>query len=213
MAHLAVIIDEVPAYRSGISHILERLGLDVLDLEESQLPRSEMAADVFVISISDARGRGLIRQIRDNHVDTPIVAIVPPSVDGALLQAAVLTDGAIAAVARDAPRDLIASTVGAALSDWSVLVVPGEGIRAFQSLFAKALPDATDQITEQELAMLNLLFRGVSRRAIARKLHYAPRTIDRHIQVAYRKLNATTKTDAIVRALLWGYLTSPSTEE
>lgn len=88
-------------------------------------------------------------------------------------------------------------------------MLPGEDIRAFQRLFGQVLGDYPQQVTKVELSILQFLLRGATRRNIARELHFSSRTVDRYIQAVYRKLNASGQMDAILRALLWGYLTSP----
>lgn len=111
MTHMVVVVDQIPVYRSGVSHTLREHGLDVVELDVGQLLRAKVGADAFVVSANGPNSRELIREIRASHGDTPIVAVVPSSRDGPQHHAAVLTDGAIAAVTRDAPQIALASAV------------------------------------------------------------------------------------------------------
>jgi two-component system nitrate/nitrite response regulator NarL len=207
MAHLAAVVDSSSIYRSGLAQALKKHGIDtVVEMDEAQF-RTEIQADVFIIGASSPGGRKLIREVRTHHPETPIVAIVPSSDPGPRLHAAVLTDGAMTALSREAPRAVIAAAIRVALEGWAVLVLPSEDIGGFSMRFLQVLRDVPQPITEEEAMLLQRIFQGTTRRALAEEFHVGLRTLDRHIQDVYQKLNASNHTDAILRALLWGYLT------
>lgn len=206
MAHMVGVVDDSPVYRSGLARALEDHDFDVVEMYEVHL-RRKVPLDVLVIGASGSGGRKLIRGARSDYPTTPIIAIVPSSWDGLPLHAAVLADGAVAAVSREAPKSVIVSAVSAVLDDWAVLVLPGEESRAFSMLFQHVLDDDPEPMTEDERLLLLRLFQGATRPALAEEFHFALRTVDRRIQDVYRKLNASHHTDAVLRALLWGYLT------
>lgn len=66
-------------------------------------------------------------------------------------------------------------------------------------------------LTEREAQVVALLARGLQTKQIARALGIAPKTADRHIQNAYRKLDVSTRAAATLRAMecglvAWGEL-------
>lgn len=207
MANSVGVADPNPIYRRGLCQALKEQDLRVCEMEEGQLGAG-MQVGALVVHAIGPHGRELIRDIRTRHPDTPIVAVVAPSWTRPPMHLAALTDGAVAAISEDAPPSVIASAVWAALMDWAVVVLPGKEIEAFSALFHEMLGDDPPMI-DDDMLLLQRLFLGDTRQSLAEELHFARRTLDRRIEDLYRKLNASGRTDAIMRALLWGYLTGP----
>jgi LuxR family maltose regulon positive regulatory protein len=63
-----------------------------------------------------------------------------------------------------------------------------------------------EELTERELAVLRLLPSPLSRREIADALYVSPNTIKTHAKAIYRKLEATSREDAVARASELGLL-------
>jgi DNA-binding NarL/FixJ family response regulator len=61
-------------------------------------------------------------------------------------------------------------------------------------------PADADPLTDEERSLLALLGAGISLGEAAAELHMSPRTADRRLASARRKVGATTTTEAIVRA-------------
>ncbi len=61
-------------------------------------------------------------------------------------------------------------------------------------------------LTERELEVLQLLERGMSKRDIARTLFLSPNTIHSHTKTVYRKLGASSRSEAVQRARQTGLL-------
>ena len=68
------------------------------------------------------------------------------------------------------------------------------------------------EVTGQELAVLRLLAQGASARTIAHQLRISERTVNKHLQNAYRKLSAHDRVSALVAAASAGLL-APSFED
>lgn len=58
-------------------------------------------------------------------------------------------------------------------------------------------------LTFRERDVLSLWAKGLQRKQIAAQLHLSPQTIKKHLQNAYKKLNAHNKVQALTKA---GYL-------
>lgn len=67
-------------------------------------------------------------------------------------------------------------------------------------------PDLKLTLTARELAVLDLLPSGLIAGAIARQLGISPRTVSKHIESIYRKLNSHDRTTAVLRAQAHGLL-------
>jgi DNA-binding CsgD family transcriptional regulator len=62
------------------------------------------------------------------------------------------------------------------------------------------LTDLTD-LTDREIRVLRLAALGRTNRAIARALDISPRTVAKHLEHIYRKLDVTSRTSAVLAAL------------
>ncbi|KQR73869.1 LuxR family transcriptional regulator [Arthrobacter sp. Leaf337] len=106
----------------------------------------------------------------------------------------------------DAPNlARLAQRVEALNGSMSVDVMPGWGADVAISLPldppARTLPDVTDwKLGERELEVLQLLAAGQRNRAIAAKLHISENTVKFHLRNIYRKVGASSRTEAIAMA-------------
>lgn len=75
------------------------------------------------------------------------------------------------------------------------------GARAGSARHAHAVP-----ITDRELAVLDLMAHGLIAIAIARRLGISPRTVSKHIENIYRKLDTHDRTSAVLRSQAMGLL-------
>jgi DNA-binding CsgD family transcriptional regulator len=66
------------------------------------------------------------------------------------------------------------------------------------------------QLTDRELAVLDLAADGLITAAIARRLGISPRTVGKHLEQAYRKLGANDRVSAVLRAHSLGLVPFPA---
>lgn len=66
--------------------------------------------------------------------------------------------------------------------------------------------DMTPSLTTRELDVLRLLAKGFSNRTIAERLEVSSRTVEVHVRHIFEKLDATSRTEAVVLALRRGIL-------
>jgi DNA-binding CsgD family transcriptional regulator len=95
-------------------------------------------------------------------------------------------------------------------TDWDVEMAGGlrpvlSAVYALRGRLAPADPDACDAdtgiaLTPRELAVLDLMADGLIAPAIARRLGISPRTVSRHIENIYRKLDTHDRASTILRA-------------
>ena len=70
---------------------------------------------------------------------------------------------------------------------------------------------ALDQLTERELGVLKLAAKGITNREIARELALSSRTVQAHLSTIFTKMQVSSRTEAVVRALQKGWLTFEDT--
>jgi LuxR family maltose regulon positive regulatory protein len=59
---------------------------------------------------------------------------------------------------------------------------------------------AGEELSEREVVILRLLAAGLTKPEIARELYIAYNTVKTHTRTIYRKLDASTREDAVARA-------------
>jgi DNA-binding NarL/FixJ family response regulator len=85
----------------------------------------------------------------------------------------------------------------------------GEAVYGPTILSQKSLQmDVSPELTTRELAIVREMARGCTNREIAQTLHLSESTIEFHLRNAYGKLNATSRTDAVLSAQRLGWLDS-----
>ncbi len=67
-------------------------------------------------------------------------------------------------------------------------------------------PGPPPDLSGQELAMLQGLSRGYTRREVAEQMHFSVNTVKTHLRSAYRKLGANDRAQALTQARAWGLL-------
>jgi DNA-binding NarL/FixJ family response regulator len=65
-----------------------------------------------------------------------------------------------------------------------------------------------EQLTERELEVLALVGKGFTNKAIGVKLGISDRTVQGHLARIFNKLNASSRTEAVMRAVSFGWLPS-----
>lgn len=130
----------------------------------------------------------------------PVVALLPDETYAAEAWAA----GAHGLLLRQAgPEKLVAALQGVM-----------QGLRLFDSVFAQSTfsaksfetPILTEPLTPRELEVLQLLAEGLPNKVIARRLDISDHTVKFHVNAILSKLNAQSRTEAVVRATRLGLI-------
>jgi two-component system, NarL family, nitrate/nitrite response regulator NarL len=94
----------------------------------------------------------------------------------------------------------------------AALLAAAQGLLVFDPALAtlpsgESLPDApAAQLTARELEVLQLLAEGLANKAIAQRLGISDHTVKFHVNAIMGKLNAQSRTDAVVRATRLGLI-------
>jgi two-component system, NarL family, nitrate/nitrite response regulator NarL len=109
--------------------------------------------------------------------------------------------GVHAVLPREAPPEQIVAALYAAAA--GLVAVPAEAFAAV----LPASPEATGEtLTPREMEALEMLAEGLSNKQIAARLHISEHTAKFHVNSILNKLDAGTRTEAVMRGLRQGWL-------
>jgi DNA-binding NarL/FixJ family response regulator len=205
-----VIADQLLA-RAGLAALLaDQSGIQVV----GQVAADESLADDLDVYRPDAlvwdfgwtaktaqeRLSALIDELEPEPL-LPVLILVPDASAGdtaALLRSA----AAGGLLPRDAPPEQLAAALNAI----------AQGLLVFDPALAllpsgEPVPDApAPQLTPRELEVLHLLAEGLANKAIAQRLGISDHTVKFHVNALMSKLDAQSRTDAVVRATRLGLI-------
>lgn len=192
-----VLVEQHQALRDGLAVLLERRGFEVRGCATTAARGEEVIAehhpDVAVVGVDlpDERGTELVRRMSDRP-PCPKFVIYTGLDDPDLLEAAY----------RSGARGLVAKPAGLSTLVEALREV-GRGGRYFDRSFVRANGSETPAkaLSARESEVLGFLADGLTGEEIARRLVLSPETVRTHIRNATEKLEARTRTEAVVRAL------------
>lgn len=193
-----VLVEHHEALRDGLAVLLERRGFSVLGCATTAARAEEVISerhpDVAVVGVDlpDERGTELIRRLHGRTNGTKFV-IYTGLTDPDLLEAA-FRSGARGLVAKPAG---LPALVEALHKVW-------RGGRYFDPRFSARGVDgevAAKALSGREAEILAMLARGLTGEEIAQRLVLSPETVRTHVRNAMGKLEARTRTEAVVKAL------------
>jgi two-component system nitrate/nitrite response regulator NarL len=197
-----LIIADDPLARSGLAVLLDGLpgcevvgqvGVDAFDDLDLYAP------DVVVWDLGWAASAASLDDFPAAGEDLPpIIALIPPG-------ETTFWPGAARGLL---PRDVGASTLGAAIAAAAAgltVTHPDLASSLIPAAPADLAPPAED-LTPRELDVLALLAEGLSNRAIARRLDISEHTVKFHVNGILTKLDARSRTEAVVRATRLGLI-------
>lgn len=201
-----VLVEQHEALRDGLAVLLERRGFSVLGCATTAARGEEVIREhqpdlaVVGVDLPDERGTELVRRISGNGVGSKCVIYTGLS-DPDLLEAAYRA-GARGLVAKPAGLSVL---VDALREVW-------RGGRYFDPSFRKGNGDggaAPKALSSRESEILGLLAEGLTGEQIAKRLVLSPETVRTHIRNAMEKLDAPTRTGAVVKAIDLGEVQRP----
>ncbi|HEX3050420.1 MAG TPA: response regulator transcription factor [Aggregatilineaceae bacterium] len=200
MSELRVlVVADDPLARAGLAALLTgRCDVVGQVSGETELPLDVYRPDVVLWDLGwdvDA----LPEHLADwGDANPPVVALLPEDHQTASVWAA----GVRGLLLRSADSDhLLAALEGAA-----------HGLAVFQPELVKALRETnpislSQELTARELEVLHLLTEGLPNKAIARRLEISEHTVKFHLNAILSKLNAQSRTEAVVQAIRLGLIT------
>ena len=203
-----LIVAESLLSRAGLSALLDERGCFVLDQVDGaglQRDLDRLEPDLLVVDMGwDAA------QMREHLAridkDIPLLALAADDDNESLapLLGLLRAFPCFALLLRDSAADTIVAAL-AALEEGLTALDP-RLIASLGAVMPEASPPLTSPLTARENEVLQLLARGLTNRAIAHELGITQHTVKFHVNAIMGKLDAQSRTEAVVRASQLGMI-------
>ena len=205
-----ILADDHALVRAGIRQLLEHAGdiqivAEASDGEKAQALIQQFHPDVAVLDIQMPKASGIevTRWVRTNIPDVGVLILTAYDDDPYVM--AVLQAGANGYVLKTAsPEDLIRAVhdvhEGKSVLDASVTQ------KLMTQLFSGSKPAVVEELTGRELEVLSLAAKGYTNKAIGVQLGISDRTVQGHLAHIFGKLQAGSRTEAVMRAVSLGWI-------
>jgi NarL family two-component system response regulator LiaR len=209
-----LLADDHPAFREGLSRILAQEYDFEIVAKVGDGWEAVKAAETFLpnVAIVDVAMPGLdgieaLKLIRMKSPTTAVIVLSAYDYESYVLPA--VEAGAAAYLLKSALVDDVVSAIKSVHKGHSVF---GAGASGKIAARLSETAGKTRQVTSQrlhgrELEVLRLAAGGLTNKAIAAKLVISDRTVQAHFHNILRKLGATSRTEAVLRALREGWMT------
>lgn len=206
-----ILADDHHIVRSGIRQLLEsERDLQVLaeaaDGEEAQTLIEQHKPDVAVLDIQMPKASGIevTRWVRAHFPEVGVLILTAYDDDPYVM--AVLQAGANGYVLKTAKTDDLIQAVRDVHEGKSALD-PAITRRLMSSLFKQPQKTAAvEPLTDRELDVLRLAAKGFTNKAIGLQLNISDRTVQGHLAHIFAKMQATSRTEAVMRAVSLGWI-------
>jgi DNA-binding NarL/FixJ family response regulator len=207
-----LLADDHAVVRAGIRQFLEQAN-DILVVSEADdgeaakvlIERDQPDVVVLDIKMPKASGIEVTRWIRAHYRKIGVLILTAFDDDPYVL--AVLQAGANGYVLKTAsPMDIIQAVrdVNAGKSALDPQITQ----KVMTQIVGHKESPAVEQLTERELEVLTLVGSGFTNKAIGVQLSISDRTVQGHLARIFTKLNASSRTEAVMRAVSLGWLPS-----
>jgi DNA-binding NarL/FixJ family response regulator len=210
-----LLADDHPLLRDALRNVLEKqvdfkIIAEASNGEEAVRLTSEFRPDVVIMDISMPRLSGLeaTLQIRKNCPGTAVLVLtVYDDIEHIL---AILECGAAGYLTKSVFGDEVVQAIRGIAAGESVLThdvlenIMKHTIRHLPNTISKELDV---KLTSRELDIIKMAARGISNKEIAEKFDIGTRTVKSHLEQVFSKLNAVSRTEAVIIALRTGIFT------
>ncbi len=211
-----ILADDHKIVRAGIRGILEQAGdIEVVaeaeDGEQAKVLIQQHMPDVAVLDIQMPKASGIevIRWVRANLRGVGLLTLT--AYDDAPYVMNVLQAGANGYILKTAsPEDLIQAVhdVFAGKSALDVAITQ----KLMSQLFEQKSAPTYQELTDREMEVLRLCAKGFTNKAIAIQLNISDRTVQGHLAHIFDKLQAGSRTEAVMRAVSLGWVSESAAE-
>jgi DNA-binding NarL/FixJ family response regulator len=205
-----LLVEDDHRQRELVTDVLSDRGLRVtaVPFARDALARlQEIAPDVVVVDLGlpDLDGVDLIRMIRERHPSLPIIVLTVATSEARILAA--LRAGAAGYLFKeDAGRRLATAILDAFDGGSPMSPAVAQLVLAQIRTPHAPQPEQGEGLTARERDVIGGIARGLTYEEVATTLGVSINTVRSHIRVIYDKLDASTKTEAVLAALRRGLL-------
>jgi DNA-binding NarL/FixJ family response regulator len=207
-AKRVLIADDHPLYRDALQAIVPQ-ALPNAQMSEAacqQEARDSVASDssfdliVLDLNLPGATGLSCLRHLRETAPLTPIM-VVSGNDDPATMRDVVLA-GATGYVPKSAPRQVLIDAIRVIMGGGTYL--PTAAVLALRQAHSANPPTAraaaSDDLTQRQKRVLELLAQGLSNKHIARQLEISEITVKAHVSLILKKLGVNNRVQAAMEA-------------
>lgn len=205
-----ILADDHAVVRAGIRQFLEHAGdIDVIaeadDGEAAKGLIQQYHPDVAVLDIQMPKGSGIevTRWVRSNMRDVGVLVLTAFDDDPYVI--AVLQAGANGYVLKTAsPMEIIQAVrdVHAGRSAVNALIAQ----KLISQITRQTTEPVVEPLTDREMEVLTMAAKGYTNKAIGAQLGISDRTVQGHLAHIFDKMNATSRTEAVMRAVSLGWI-------
>jgi DNA-binding NarL/FixJ family response regulator len=205
-----LLADDHPIVRTGIRQLLEgsddiQVIAEARDGEEAQTLIQKHKPDVAVLDIQMPKASGIeaTRWVRAHMPEVGVLILTAYNDDPYVM--AVLQAGANGYVLKTCQADELIQAVrdvheGKSALDASIMH------KLMSSIFKGTDKNAVEALTDRELDVLRLAAKGYTNKAIGLQLSISDRTVQGHLAHIFAKLQANSRTEAVMRAVSLGWI-------
>jgi DNA-binding NarL/FixJ family response regulator len=208
-----LLADDHAIVRKGIREFLEEYGEVTVVAEASSgaeavrlAGEQQPAVAVLDVQMPGVSGIEATRQIKAAYPEIRVLILTAYDDDPYVF--ALLRAGADGYVLKTTDPDDLVRSVKLVAAGGKVLA-PGIAAKVLAQVTSGKPTGSRDQVempTEREMAVLRLAARGWTNKAIAAELQLSDRTVQGHLANIYGKLGVATRTEAVTKALRFGWL-------
>lgn len=209
-----LLIDDHTLFRVGLQGLLENRNIEVVaslgDGYEGIRAAMEIQPDIILLDMRmpDPDGLTVLRQLRDNGLEMPIVILTTSSDEEDLVES--LRNGASGYLLKDMEPDALVQSLREVQSGKTVVApeLAGSLARVVQGgekeIEKEPEHDLFSELTPRETEILTFLANGQSNKSIARDLGISDGTVKLHVKAILRKLGVHSRVEAAVIAVEQG---------
>lgn len=202
----AILVDDHPLFRKGLAELLEHSGkirvVGVTGSLHEARTLLQSRPDVLLMDLHMPGHDGIeaIRQLREEGVDIPIVALTVSDSEEDMARA--LRAGARGYLLKSMEPDEVIDAIARAVRG-EIVVAPAMTAKLVALLEGKGARSSSlmDRLTQREREILACLAGGRSNKAIARELNISADTVKLHVRNVLAKLNLSSRVEAAVFAV------------
>ncbi|NOZ70632.1 MAG: response regulator transcription factor [Chloroflexi bacterium] len=205
-----LLADDHAVVRAGIRQFLQRSDdiqviAEAEDGEQAKTLIWQFQPDVAILDIQMpyASGIDVTRWIREHHREIGVLILTAYDDDPYVL--AVLRAGANGYVLKTASPNELMQAVRDVNAGRSVLD-PAVAHKVLSQLSMYQEPSVIEPLSKRELEVLALAAKGLTNKAIGRYLGISGRTVQGHLAKTFGRLQANSRTEAVMRAVSLGWL-------
>jgi DNA-binding NarL/FixJ family response regulator len=209
-----LLADDHHIVRAGVRQLLESASdLQVIaeagDGEEAQALIQKHKPDVAVLDVQMPKATGIevTRWVRANMPEVGVLILTAYDDDPYVM--AVLQAGANGYVLKTAQTDDLIQAVRDVNEGKSALD-PSITRKLMSNLFKGTEKKIVEPLTDRELDVLRLTAKGFTNKAIGVQLSISDRTVQGHLAHIFAKLQANSRTEAVMRAVSLGLISQGS---